>query len=242
MAKSVEIARARERKKREAQAQKERELWLKVRKPLLIAAAVIVAALVAWAIFSALYVPANGVRVSGGSTVGTETNWLVANLGTTSKPSYYHLGNMDDPEGYTLDPDYSVNSDANVQTRFYNADDASAVVQQIYASGVANYTAQAMAERVIGYGMFTTSEGPTSGTIAGTDVVWVYGKLQSTDDSGNSIEGVGTSTLYVYTDTIKGSSLVLSLTSAEGSLDNVPTAEELVAAAEPIVAKLSKVQ
>ena len=238
----VRAAQARRRKAAAAQAKKEREIWEKIRKPLLITVAAIAAvALIWWVVVTFIYVPANGVRVIGGSTTGVQDNWIVANLGTTNNPQYFHMADFDAPEGYTEDKDYasSIYSDSNIQTRYFTADDENAVAKSVYVAGVANYTAQAMAERLLSYGYFTDTEGPTTQTIGNYTVVWGYGKMQSTDDEGNYIDNQGTCTLYAYIDGIRDSSVVVTLNSAAGALDQLPTSAQMLTELEKFLPYLT---
>jgi hypothetical protein len=57
--------------------------------------------------------------------VQAESNWIVANTGSTDKPKYFKLGSVSEVDGYTLKTDYLV--DENVPTFQYTPETAGAI-------------------------------------------------------------------------------------------------------------------
>ena len=242
MGKSVELAKARRRRAAQKQADKERAVWLKVRKPLLI---VICAALLIWggvSLFNALYVPKNGVAVRNGSITGVGDDWIVTNLGTTSSPSCYHLANIATPEGYTLDPDYSVSDSTLAQARYYTADAEEAAIRSIYVTGVANKSAQDMMDTLTAYSYFTVATEPKTVILDGRTVRYFIATTPTYDTDGNTVEGVLSGTMYAYTDCAHSSSVGVCLISQNFNEGQTPDESIFTEMLEKVMAGLTLVE
>ena len=87
---------------------------------------------------------------------------IVANIGTSSEPEYFHMADFDTPDGYTEDKDFGpyVYGDPNIRIKYFLANDKNATVKSIYVAGVANCSAQAMVERLLSYSYFIDTDGP----------------------------------------------------------------------------------
>ena len=169
-----------------------------------------------------------------GKLIGVEDSWIVRNLGTTKHPLYFKFGQVDAPEGYTLDADYSVTSDKSEQSFYYNADDESAAVQSVYYAGVKEKTSQEMLDTVMSSGMYASLSEAKETEIAGMKVHYVYAQMNpdSTDAS------VFSALLIMYADTVKDSCVLINCTSGHLTQDQLPDEAAMLAEAEKLVACL----
>lgn len=174
-----------------------------------------------------------------------ESDWIVTNTGTTSKPKYFKMGEAADIEGYTVDPEYALSTDSHVQSFYYKADDETAPVQSVYLSGVANKTAAEMLETVMGYAYFESAGEVTTATIAGHDVQYayfVYGDTQTatdTDLDGETEYVNGYPSLCIYIDSVQDSCVLALLNGAVTPIDEVIAEDVLLAEAEKVLAALT---
>lgn len=196
--------------------------------------AVVVAIVLIWVGVDYFYTPGGSIRMFMGNLIGVEENWLVRNMGTTKKPMFFKFGEVDAPEGYTLDAEYNVSSEDREQSFYYNADDETATIQNVYFAGVKEKTGAEMIETVISSGMYASmSEGKTT-EIAGMPIQYVYATMNpdSADDT------IFSSLLIMYADTVKDSSVLINCTSFRGTEDEIPGEEAMLAAAESLVSCL----
>lgn len=73
----------------------------------------------------------NGAVVTGGD------NWIVANLSNaTNGQRYYKLGEVNTPEGFTLDPDTHYVSDTNLTDFVFHPEDENSQFESLYYMGI----------------------------------------------------------------------------------------------------------
>ena len=228
MGKSVELAKARRRKQYEAQAAKEKAIWDKVKKPLLIALIAVAVVVLGIVLFNNFYVPPNGVAVRNGSIVNVQDNWIVANLGTTSNPSCYHLANVTAPAGTTLDPDYAVTSTTLLQARYYKVDDENAAVKSVYVVGAANKTADDMITTLKSNGYFTSVGDAKTIQVDDKYVTYIMAQTNCYDSDGNQIEGMVSCNIYAYMNCAHSSSIGVCVISNDVSETAAYTEDDLL--------------
>ena len=221
-----------------------RELWDKHGKQIIIIAVAAVAAIVLiWLGCKWFIGPDGSIPNFFGTLRGVESDWIVTNTGTTSKPRYYKMAEFADPEGYTLDPEYNISSDRLVQTRAYRANDESAPVQLVYVSGVKGYTASEQLERLQGYSFFTETSGAVSGTLGGQEVQYIYMLCPTNADEESAdkpaTERDGYASLCVYADSVQDSCVVVMLNSGTATLAEAPSMESMLEEADRLVAGLT---
>ena len=215
----------------------EREAYLKknrVKLALLAVAAVAVIVLV-WVGLKWFVGPKGSIPNAFGQLRGVEADWLVSNTGTDNKPTYYKLGAFSAPEGFHEDPEFLPPSDEKEQTHYYVADDEGALVQSVYASGVAGIDARAQAEKVATYGL---ADDPVVNErqIGGQTFQTVFMTYDTTED------GLWYANLYLYADVAQASSVVLMLSSGPLTEDALPEEAAMLEAAEAFVPHLTLVQ
>lgn len=214
--------------------------WDKNGKQIMIAAAIVIAVLVvASIVYSFFFGPGGSLPQSGDSLRGVEENWIITDLSDTAKKKYFKLGEMDAPEGYTIDEVMSDTGDKLEQSFYYRADDENALVPTIYVSGVPNYSAEAQLKRLIDYGYFAEEEGIQTGSIAGKDVVYDYLVFDVSADKGAEEGTVLYASLVMYMDSDKDSCVLMMLNSAEGAREELPASAELIAEAEKFLPLLT---
>lgn len=225
----------RKKKEEELKLQKRQAFYAAHKKQIFIGvvAAVLVIAL-GWMAIDYFYTPGGSIRMFMGKLIGVEDSWIVRNLGTTKHPLYFKFGQVDAPEGYTLDADYSVTSDKSEQSFYYNADDESAAVQSVYYAGVKEKTSQEMLDTVMNSGMYASLSEAKETEIAGMKVHYVYAQMNpdSTDAS------VFSALLIMYADTVKDSCVLINCTSGHLTQDQLPDEAAMLAEAEKLVACL----
>lgn len=212
-------------------AKARKAFWDKNGKKILItAAAVIVALVLIKLVYSFFYGPGGSLPTIGGKIRGAEDNWIIADLSDNSTEKYFKLGEMEAPEGYTLDEEMSETSELS-QMFYYRADDENADIASVYVSGVANYTAEAQLERLIDYGYFAETSGVKTATVAGQDVSYAY-FIFDVGEEGDEEGAVTYASLCFYIDSVKDSCVLMMLNSPEGPMTDVPTEDVMMAAAE----------
>jgi hypothetical protein len=173
--------------------------------------------------------------------VQAEENWIFANTGTSSRPKYFKLGEIEPAEGYTLERQF-YGSDERVPTFLFYPEGESPVK---YISLLpASEGAKAVAEKVAAsYGSFYT--GAVTGEVTerqlaghsgwGFDCVYESG-LQLDETSG---EGKPGRTLNLYFDAPRGLSILISATSEAEDAALVADEATLLALMEPIARALT---
>lgn len=239
MGSSVELARARRKRQAAAQAAKEREAWNKAKKPLLIALAVVAVLVVGVLLFNEFYVAPGHLKVRNGSMQGAQENWLVVNVGTSSRPDCLHVADVTTPAGFTLDPTYNTFSYGTSQTRYYNANDDTAPVRAIYATGVANTKPAENIQRLMTTGYFTPVGEPVTQQIGGKEVTWLLTTSTAIDENGNEMEGQSTGALYAYTDRPQGGCISVVLMSRSFPTEEPYTPEVYMPLLEEVISGLT---
>lgn len=169
---------------------------------------------------------------------GVEDNWIVSNLAENDNDSYYFkLAEFDAPEGYTLDPEASFSTDALARTQYYVADDENAAAASLYIAGVANKTAAAQVETLVGYGYTASPSGTV--TIGGKEAQYAYSVFDTSEEGTADADKTGYASLCVYVDSVKDSCVLVLLNTATTAMADVPTEESLLAVAETIVPNLT---
>lgn len=72
------------------------------------------------------------LKVEDGVVQGMEDNWLISNVGTSTKPKYRKIAEVDPPEGYALTKRDSLSSDENLTYAVYEPVE-SGIAQQLLA-------------------------------------------------------------------------------------------------------------
>lgn len=157
------------RRKREAAEKRKNKQKLTLPQWLMIGggAAVVLAVI----LYFVLRAPAGALPVRDGAVVKGADNWMVANLGTDSKPYYYHTANFDIPSGYVKNTAYSIKTDPLFDEANLKAEDETAAVQSVYVSTIAGgRLADDMLQSIAGY--YTDSVGPATMDVNG--YTWKY--------------------------------------------------------------------
>lgn len=242
MAKSVEMAKARRRKAAEAQVAKEKAMWKKIRTPLFCVLGAIALILVGVLVFNSLYIPKNGVAVRNGAITGVGEDWIVANLGTNSKPSCYHLANVKTPEGFTLDPNYAVSGSVLYQARYFKADDETDVIGSIYVVGVGQKNAKTMIETLSNNSYFTVASESKTIPVNGRAVEYFIATTPVYDNDGKVREDVQSATLYAYTDSMKESSVGVCVIARDFAAGEMPAESVFVDVMKNVMSGLTIIE
>lgn len=205
----------------------------------IVTAAVILALALIWLGYSFFYGPGGSLPSWGGRLRGVEDNWVVADLSDSGAARYFKLGEMQAPEGYTLDEDMGAGSDKKTQSFYYRADDPEATITHIYVSGVPNYTAEAQLDRLIDYGYFAQTGGAKQAVIDGRDVRYAYFVFDVSTEE-NAEEGtVAYANLCLYIDSVKDSCVLMMLDSPRVAMEDVTSEDVLYAEAEKLLPLLT---
>ena len=232
-----------------AKAEKRRAFLNRYSRQLIIGITVtVVLAVGAWLLCKALIGPDGSIPNFFGHLQGVQDDWIVANQGTASAPRYYQMGAFSIPEGYTVDPETTMNSDALARTFYCNADDAAAPVQTVYVTGVPGKTAAEMAGSLLAFGLYT-EDMQQEGDFGGVKAVWLQGRTsddENTETAGGEEGGEapelvnGHRQMTLYADTARGGCVMMYLNSAYSApAAEIPPEEDFLAAAERIVSHLT---
>ena len=223
--------RQREERLRLARKREERQkYWAQHRKQALIGLGLlVVVALLSWQAVDYFYAPEGSLRVFHGALIGARENWVVANTGTADAPRYYQIAAFDAPAGYTLDAGYSVAEDLS-QSLYYNADDSSRPVQNLFLSGAGTATAAEQMSRIASMNYYQTLTDPVDTELCGMHVCYAYG-VRPKEDGATT----GKATLLAYVDTPRGITLVVMLTTGDAALAALPGEAPLTAELETLL-------
>lgn len=208
---------------------------------IIVAVAVVAAIILIWLGCKWFMGPGGSLPNFFGNLRTVESDWLVTNTGSTSKPKYFKMGEVTAPEGYTLDPEFTATTDSKNQTFYFAADDENAAVKSVYVSGVANKTAAEMMETVLGYGYYESASEGMEATIGGHDVhyaYFVYGDSTTatdTDLDGEAEAVDGYPSLCMYIDSVEDSCVLVLLNGQTTALENVASIDELMPVAEAVL-------
>ena len=221
---------------------KNKAIWDAHGKQIIIAAvALVLAIIVIWLGCKWFVGPGGSLPNFFGNLRTVESDWIVTNTGSTSRPKYFKMGEMSAPEGYTLDEEFQASTDTKAQTFYYAADDESAPVKSVYVAGVANKTAAEMMETVLGYGYYESAGEAHTATIGGHDVhyaYFVYGDSTTATDTDldGEVEAVdGYPSLCMYIDSVENSCVLVLLNGQTTALADVAPEADLLAKAEEIL-------
>lgn len=207
--------------------------WEAHKKQIITYAAIALAAIVALALaIDYLYVPAHSVRDFMGNLIGAKDNAIVREL----DGRYYELGTVETPAGYApAEYGMSISNDENETHFYYKAAEEGKAVNTVYVIGVKNRSAAQMLDMVSGSFNYEEQSENKQAQIGGQDVHYFYAKGLESED----VPGVYIATMTCYIDAIKDSSVLVSLASVEGALDELPSEEEMLADAEGIFASFN---
>ncbi len=220
-------------KAEEKKIAQQKAYWEAHKKQILTIAAIAVAAIVVLALaIDYLYVPANSVRDFMGSLIGAKDNAIIREL----DGRYYEFGTMDQPAGYeAADYGAAMTSDEKETYFYYEAAEEGKAVDGVFIIGVKDRTAASMLEAISASFNYEEQTENKQATIGGQDVHYFYSKGVLNSEQPDIL----TANITAYVDTIKDSSILVSLSSVEGPLDTLPTEEAMLADAEAIFASLT---
>ena len=210
-----------------------------------------------WLLLKATVGPGGSIPNFFGKLQGVESNWLVSNFGTGSKPRYYKMGTYDAPEGYTLNESMSSNGSDDLEQRFYyDAVDPDAVVQHFYVCPVEEKTAEVQMDSFKGYKLFYEAGEVQHENVGGFDSYWISGTVDDNQDENAAISAmqntgedteeeekapleIGHRQFTLYTDASRKSCILLMvMTASDTPADEIPSEEALRDAAEQLLAGL----
>jgi len=213
------------------QAQR-RAFYQKYKKQIWIGAAAAVAAvlLIALAI-DFFYVPAGALRTVMGKVQGVQPNSIVREM----DGNYYEMGKMDPPAGFHP-AEFGVEMTKNEQDQnlYFENEDASSPINNVYVSGVTKRTGTEMLEMLQTSYNYDVQTEPKAADIAGHKVNYMY--VQCPTDSNNPTEYFAA--LIMYVDTLHDSSVMLRCSSAYLPLEELPAEEEMLSQTEGIFSAL----
>ncbi len=235
-----------ERAKARARAEKRQVFLAAHRRHLMIGVPALVVLLVGiWLLCKATIGPGGSIPNFFGHLQGVQDNWIVTDQSATSSPRYYKMGTFAVPEGYTLDPDYTLNKNSLARTFYCTADSAEAPVQTVYVAGVQGRTAAERIDSLGGYNLYSEEIAPQHGTFGGQEAYWVIG-LSNDDHATVPEEGeevpltIGHRQMTLYVDSVQNGCVLVFLNSANSApVDDIPAEGDFLAAAEKIVAGLT---
>ena len=207
--------------------------WEANKKQILIIAGIALAAIIALAlVIDYCYVPANSVRDFMGNLVNANENALIREL----DGRYYEMATMETPEGYApADYGSSILSDEKETFFYYEAAEEGKAVNSIYTVGVKERTAADILAMVSGSFNYEEQTENKVVQLGGHDVHYFYSKGLENEEN----PGVYIASMTCYVDTIKDSSVLVSLASVEGALEELPSEEAMLADTEGIFAALT---
>ena len=221
---------------------KNKAIWEAHGKQIIIGSvAVVLALILIWLGCKFFMGPGGSLPNFFGNLRTVESDWIVANTGTSSKPKYFKMGEVTAPEGYTLDPEYIIGSDAKAQTFYFAADEANSAAKSVYVAGVSNTSAADMLNTVLGYSYHESAGEATNATIGGHDVHYayvVYGDSATATDTDldGTVEAIdGYPSLCMYIDSVQDSCVLVLINGYTAPLAEVASEADLLAQAEAIL-------
>ena len=207
--------------------------WEAHKKQILTIGAIAVAAILVLALaIDFLYVPAGSIRSFMGNLIGAKENAIIREL----DGNYYEFATIDTPAGYAP-ADYGTEmvSDDKETFFYYEAAEEGKAINSIYTIGVKNRKAAEMLEMIAGSFEYEAQTENKQVQLGGHDVHYFYSK--GVQDETNP--DIFAASMTCYIDSVKDSSVLVSLTSAQGLVDELPTEEAMLAEAESIFASLT---
>ena len=209
-----------------------KDYWEAHKKQILTIAGIALAAIIALClIIDYCYVPSYSVRDFMGNMVGVKENALIREL----DGRYYEFGTFDAPEGFApADNNLAILADEHETYFYYENEDETKAVQTVYTIGVKERKAAEMLTMIAGSFNYEVQTENKNATIGGHDVHYFYSQGVVSEENPD----VFTANLTCYVDTVKNSSVLVSLASKEGALEELPAEEAMLAEAEAIFAAL----
>lgn len=206
--------------------------WKSNQKQILIIGAIALAVIIVLSLaIDYLYVPSGSVRDFMGNPIGIKENALIREM----DGRYYEYGTMDQPAGFqAADYGVSMTSDENETLFYYEAAEEGKAVNSVYVIGVKDRGAQEMLESISATLTYEEQSENKQAVIGGHDVHYFYAKGVQSENEAD----LQAATITAYVDTIKDSCILVSLNSAEGAKDTLPTEEAMLAEAESIFSAL----
>ena len=219
-----------ERQAKQAECIANMKAWLKKNpKQAVIAAAALVAVIVLVCV---------GCKAIFDPLKNKQDNWLILNTSSTTAAEYRHLANFDVPQGYTKDT-YSLYNDGVQQDFFCKADDANAVIQDVYVTGAKGINAADYPAVVLSYGIHKEAGEPKTLIIGGQECSAVY---LISDESEWDGENMAIAHMSFYFDAGKNACVSATFRSGTMPYDQLPDEATLQAEAEKILANLKLVK
>jgi len=215
-------------KAEELKIAQQKAYWKANKKKILTIAAIAVAAIVLLSIaIDYLYVPSNTIRTFMGKPIDVKENALIREM----DGHYYEFGTVDQPAGYEVDTEaMNLLSDETESAFNFVAAEEGKAIKNVYVVGVEKRTAADMVSSIALTFNYEDQTETKVETIGGHEVHYFYGK--SIPDSDN--EDIYAASITSYIDAFEGSSVLVSLTSERGAIDELPTVEEMLAEADAI--------
>jgi len=118
---------------------------------------------------------------------------------------------------------------------YYTAEEEGKAVNSVYTIGVKNRGAAEMLDMVSGTFNYEVQTENKQATIGGQDVHYFYAQGLASEENPD----IFIATMTCYMDSVKDSSVLVSLASVEGALEELPSEEAMLADAEGIFASFS---
>ena len=207
--------------------------WEAHKKQILTIAGIVLAAVIALALLiDYCYVPSHSVRDFMGNLIGVKEDALIREL----DGRYYEFATVSTPEGYAaVEGELGILSDENETSFSFEAEDENKAVQTVYTVGVKNRTAEEMLNMVSGSFNYEVQTENKQAQIGGHDVHYFYSQGLESEEN----PGVYIANMTCYVDSVKNSCVLVSLASAEGALEELPSEEAMLADAEGIFASFT---
>lgn len=249
--------------KRKAFAQKKAEVsarckaWLKENKKqaAAMAAAAIVVIVLIWLGCKWFVGPDGSLPNFFGHVRGVEDSWVVTDLNPRTNrntgssnvdntkysraPRYFHLATLEPLEGYTQNPDYTMNVDLVNQDQSYISDDESRLARSVYVFGIANKTAEKhVADMKSVMSMSEVHSEIMKGSIQGFDVQYVY-FVYDQDPNENGEVTHAYASLCLCIDTSMDACVLVVLNSDIMPKTEIPVVEDMLAQSEMVLKNLT---
>lgn len=210
-------------------------IWQQYKKQIIIGAvAAIVAIVLLILAIDFFYMPAGSLRTFMGKPSDISENAIVRGIGK----HYYELGQVTAPEGYApADYGMELSSDPYENYFYYETEDETRAVNNIYVSGVENKNGKEMLDVLSGSGLYETVSQKTDVELGGHKVNYLYATSPAYGEDSQPT-GEYYSMLIVYADTVAHSSVLFNCTSALHLPEELPTEEAMVAEADVLLASL----
>ena len=169
---------------------------------------------------------------------GKEDSWIIIDTSASSKEHRYeHLADFAVPAGYIRD-DYSLYTDGVQQDFFCIAEDAAAIVQDVYVTGAKGVSAADYPATILTYGLHKEAGEPRTLTINGQSCSALY---LISDESEYYGEGNAIAHMSFYFD---AGNACVSATLRSGTVpyEQVPDEAAMLAEAEKLLAGLTLVK